>query len=194
VLPSQNSGTARALSIRQPYALLICLGLKPVEFRKSAIQLKAGDTVWVISAQITMQWADIVRIMALQHLQMERIQSMIRVAFDEPSLQLNARTFQHVFRTGAVVGRVRVACKKASVLSFYHSLNPDPRQWDAALELEDACFVHATVVWSVSGAFPFPFTLRWQDCQFVAKRQHQQLCVADAAAMACVEECLFSFQ
>ena len=189
----QNRGSATALSVRQPFALLISLGLRMVEFRQSGINLRAGDDIWIVLSQAHVTWDQMVQQMAAQHIDVATMQAVMRVAFDVHSLELNENTYTQWFSRGAVVGRVHIVVKKPSLLSWFHSLNPSPRLWDTALELDNGLFADIARAPSVSGAFPFPFALRWNvdGGHFAPKAQGQECRGVDVRAVGLLESSLF---
>jgi hypothetical protein len=118
-----------ALSIRQPYALLIVYGLKPAEFRNAKSLFKEGEEFWVVSGKAGMPtWDGLLQVLAEHHVSLKEME-------DALGATLLPTNYLHFFPRQTVLGKVSVACAKESVLSFYHSLNPFPDRWQWAMEL-----------------------------------------------------------
>jgi len=141
--------------------MLIALGLKIVEFRSHRINLRVGDAFWVASGLKLMDWDTLLASLEMYHVRIAELQRRLSIVFGVPSMVLREDNYSTYFPTGVVVGRVQVVSHKASQLSVFHMLNPDPKTWTVALELQHMCILPRKDMVPVKGALPWVFYVRW---------------------------------
>ena len=120
------------MSIRQPYALLIVLGFRMVEFR--SFSLPAGTWFWVVSSGYEVDWSEFLHTLNSQHVTLRALESRLHAisGYIAPLCEYN---FRFYFPTQTVLGKVLVEASKQCILSYFQELNPQPAKWPIVWEL-----------------------------------------------------------
>ena len=119
----------RALSIDQPYAILVAYGIKGCEFRRTRL-FAEGTQVWIVSSKHMQQWNQLCWELAHAGASLDELGHKVGGRITE-------HNYMHWFPRQCVLARVRVSAVKPSILSVFHVQNPSPATYKVALELDD---------------------------------------------------------
>lgn len=146
-----NTVPVHAISVRQPYALLIAYGLKIAEFRSKRL-FAIGTRVWVVSSKHMPSWDCVANVLAKHAISVSRLESMVGGA-------ITPLNYLHWFPRQCVLARVLIAGVVPSVDSASHRLNPKPTRWTWALEMDELRMLRAEHRRFLSHARPGVFQL-----------------------------------
>ena len=128
------------MSIKQPFALLIVLGLRMVEFR--SFTLAPGTWFWIVSSGYMPEWVELLQILESQNITLHALEAGLHCMTGHTA-PLGEDNFRFYFPTQAVLGKVQVEVNKPSLLSFFHQLNPQPAKWTIVWELGSMHYIPA---------------------------------------------------